>query len=235
MFLLLLVFIATITMFVLYLRYMGEGKKETARNLYLAIIGANVILFISIIGDINSNEFGFVSILKSSCLILDVIFTFCAPISAKIHSNQVNRILTAFDGELGDKLRTYLPIDAIVYTADTHAMTWQEENGDGRILTYSSLGFDRLPDNYEYVVCQWIRDNIVYDRENYHFESMTYESDRYEESNTATIKKTYTGDYEVTRNPGRYVTSQTTIGHALVHNGYDFEGLRVNTKPLKKW
>lgn len=163
------------------------------------------------------------------------IIIFAVYIGKKFRANKANRILAAFDGELGDKLRTYLPIDAIVYTADTHAMTWQEENGDGRILTYSSLGFDRLPDNYEYVVCQWIRDNIVYDRENYHFESMTYERDHYEESDSVTIKREYRGKYTATRNPGRYVTTQTTIGHALVHNGYDFEGHRVNTKPLKKW
>lgn len=170
------------------------------------------------------------------CLVLMVVMLCILYTTMKAaKKRQAEKISNHLNGELGDKLRTYLPIDAIVYTTDTHAMTWQEENGDGRILTYSSLGFDRLPDNYEYVVCQWIRDNIVYDRENYHFESMTYERDRYVESDTVTIKREYRGKYTATRNPGSYVTTKTTIGHALVHNGYDFEGHRVNIKPLKKW
>lgn len=168
-------------------------------------------------------------------IILIGLFVLIMWLGKKSHANRVNRIMAAFDGELGDKLRNYLPIDAIVYGADTHALTYQEENGNFRIISYSSLGMDRLPDNYEYVVCQWLRDNIVYDSANYHFESMSYERDRYEESDTATIKRDYNGKYTVTRNPGRYVTSTTTIGYALVHNGYDFEGHRVNTKPLKKW
>lgn len=235
MLLLLIVFITTITMIIMFNNYIGMGKTETAKKLYFMVIILNIILGVSIINDFSTNKFGFVTIMKCSCLIMDIIFMICAPISAKLHFNQENRIINAFNGELGNKLRTYLPIDAIVYTADTNAMTWQCGDGNGKIITYSSLGFGKLPVNYEYVVCRWIRDNIVYDKENYHFESMTYESDRYEESDKATIKRTYTGDYEVTREPGKYVTSQTTIGHALVHNGYNFEGHRVNTKPLKKW
>ena len=156
-------------------------------------------------------------------------------VAKSIKEKQEGRIKNKLNYEIGDKLRNILPIDAIVYTADTHAMTYQEENGNFKIISYSSLGMDRLPDNYEYVVCQWIRDNIVYDSANYHLESMTYERDHYEESDTVTIKREYRGKYIATRNPGRYVTTQTTIGHALVHNGYDFEGHRVNTKPLKKW
>ena len=162
-----------------------------------------------------------------SCVILNALKVF--------KEKQEERIYNKLCGELGNVLRKYLPIDAIVYTADTQAMTWQEENGNFRILSYSSLGFDRLPDKCEHIVCQWIRDNIVYDSKNYHFESMTYERDRYEESDSATIEREYNGKYKITRNPGRYVTTQTTIGHALVHDGYNFEGHRVNTKPLKKW
>lgn len=147
--------------------------------------------------------------------------------------NKEERILSALNGELGDQLRTYLPMDAIVYGVDRHALTWKKENGDDRIIAYSSLGFDMLPKEYEYVVCTWIRDNIVYNRDNYHFESMTYERDRYEESNKMTIGRDYAGSYTITREPGKYVTTNITIGHALVHNGYDFEGR--STKPLKKW
>ena len=146
-----------------------------------------------------------------------------------------NRIKSKLNGELGDRLRNYLPIDAIVYTVHSYAITWQEANGNSEVLQYSSLGFGKLPDKFEYVVCQWIRDNIVYDGRRYHFESMSYERDRYEESNTATIKRDIWGEYKITRDPGEYVTTKITIGHALVHDGYDFEGHRVNTQPLKKW
>lgn len=156
-------------------------------------------------------------------------------LAVKVNSYKKKRILAKLDGELGVELKKRLPSNAKVYAADTNAITWQEFSGNGYIVLYSSLGFANLPKGYELDVCSWIRDNIVLEKENYHFESMTYNDRYYEPSNSMTIERDYAGNYTAKTNPGKYVSTETTIGYALVYNGYDFEGYRVKQTPLKKW
>lgn len=149
--------------------------------------------------------------------------------------NQKKRVLDALNGELGNTLKNRLPGDAIVYSVSESAICWQKGPDEEEIISFSSLGYERIPKPYPLLFCQWIRNNVVYDSDEYYSQPMTYTRERYVESNKYTVKKDYAGNLKIRQNPGKYVTSRTTIGYAVVRNGYDFEGNRISTGPLKKW
>lgn len=235
MFFALLVFIGTFVVFAMFNRFMREGKSGIAKILYIIAVIINIILAISLKDGQNFGGNRFLTSFKNTLLFVDIILLIMAPLGTKVHLNKANRILLALNGELGNKLKTYLPNDAVVYTVNTMAMTWQRENGDSRVISFSSLGFATLPEGFEYVICQWTRENIVYDQARYHLEEIVYEGERQENTQTITYKKLYDNKYKVTYEPGSYVTTKHVLGQALVHSGFNFEGKKINTTPLKKW
>lgn len=150
------------------------------------------------------------------------------------------RIQKALKNQLGNTLKRVLPANCRCYSVNnlrgsSMAIDF-EVNDDFRTLSFESLGYKDLPVIYTDIICRWIHENIVYDKDNYDIQEIIIETESWEGGSPDYIKTTITStgfeSHRVSGDPGYQKIRKTTHGYELVHKERTTE---EKTQKLNKW
>ena len=145
-----------------------------------------------------------------------------------------NRIYKNLDGELGNKLKSILPRNAMYYKVARDGIKYLSYNTT-KILVFRDFGYGDIPTEYANIVCIWIRDNLTYNK-TYRISEIYKTTKEYVPGSPDTykIEKKY-GEYEVTKkagSPSSYNYKETLIGYAM--EAQEIVDARKEPK-LRKW
>lgn len=173
-------------------------------------------------------------------IVFFAVFTICLLTAVKKYEQKrwTEKINNNLCGEFGRKLKEYIYPNSEIYRVYDHAILFYDSNGYERVIGFSQFGYSNIPVGCANIVCEWIENNIVADKNGYIMEPMIHEFELYEEGTPDRIRVRgslwgFTVD-SVAGNPGKWVDHKSLMGYMLYHKSQQYRYSNV-PKKLKKW
>lgn len=159
-----------------------------------------------------------------------VAFIVLTILSAKGFKNRKNwslRIEKALNGPLGEQLKNQLPNDSLYYYVGAHYEDCVVSFYNGETLeriSFNSIGYENFPECYADIICKWIQEHIVLEKEMYRIEKAEKTTSHWSGGSSDYIEtmRTSTGfeSRYVSGDPGNEVIETYTLGYRLKHKNY---------------